>query len=707
MNMLAAPGLYNPDFMIPGAAPMQDPYESLKDGTLVPSCHTPDTMLLMMERYVRADGALAPWAAVAKKCIDFVEGKQWSADELSKAADDDRPTITLNKIAPLMRLVQGYFANNRLDNRVLPTDDANSTEAIAEVLSKILKQIALNTGEKYVSTEVTLDGLFGGRGYYDWRLDFERNDFGEIKATAKDPFTIRPDADSDTYAPEGWGHVFESRWWSIDEIEYTLGKNVSALVEPLMGGHSYRGGIGNEMRDLLGENTPWRTFGGATPDSVVTGYQQYIANVIDAYRKSVLVIDCQHYIRTMQRSIIDLDTGDRYPIPDNQSPQQVMKMMQWVTEQYEMRGQPMPLRVESRPVRRARWTTMIGDIVVYDSWSKYKSFTIIPYFPYFRRGKTRGAVEDLLDPQREVNKRRSSQIDILTRIAHSGWIWHKDSLDEEEKIKLEQFGAAAGINLEWKGPPAGKPERLQPGLMPTGIEKLEEKATLDLKEIAGINDSALGQLDRVQSGRAIEARTKQSILGIEPYMENHRRTAHLCGEKKVEMLQQFYTEPRLFRIQGESGGFSSIGINVPNAIGEIANNVTIGRYTVTIDEVPLSATYLSAQSEELMELVEKGVLPIQMVQDIAVDLSTVPQKALIKLRLAAFLKVQGLPTAEELVQMYQAGLPLDPSMLAPPPSPAGAGGAAPAKPGGKEQPVGPTGGPPALPAPAQPAGMMQ
>lgn len=686
-TMLAVAGQYSPDYMMPGAAPYEDPYESLKNGTLMPRCHTGDLMLLMMERYVRADGALAIWAEVAKKCVEFVEGKQWSADELAKAADDDRPTLTLNKIAPLMRLVQGYFANNRLDNRVLPTDDANSTEAVAEVLSKILKQIALNTKEKYVSTEVTLDGLFSGRGYYDWRLDFERNDFGEIRGIAKDPFTIRPDADGDTYEPAGWNHVFESRWWSIDEVEYTLGKNVSALVEPLMGGHSYRGGIGTDMRDLLSENTPWRTFGGSAPDSLVTGYQQYIANVIDAYRKSVLVIDCQHYIRTMQRSIIDLDSGDRYPIPDNQTPQMVAKAMQWMIEQYAMRGKACPMRIEYRPAKRVRWTTMIGDIIVYDKWSKYRSPTIVPYFPYFRRGKTRGAVEDLLDPQREINKRRSSQVDILTRIAHSGWIWHTDSLDEEEKQKLEQFGAAAGINLQWKGPPTGKPERLTPGQMPTGIEKLEEKATADLKEIAGINDSALGQLDRVQSGRAIEARTKQSILGIEPYMDNSRRTAQLCGEKKVEMIQDFYTEPRLFRIQGESGGYSSIGINIPTAIGEIDNNVTLGRYGVTIDEVPMSATYLSAQSEELMEMVEKGILPVQMVQDIAVDLSTVPQKTLIKMRLAAFLKAQGLPTAEELVAMQQAGVPLNPGMIAPL-LPAPSGGAQPAAAGAPQEAAG-------------------
>lgn len=700
-NMILPGGrsLYDP-YNMPGvAAPNQNPSQAYSDGTLVPSCHTADIMQLMMERYVRADAALASWAAVAKKCIDYVEGKQWSAEALLKAADDDRPTITLNKIASLVRLILGYHRSNRLDNRVLPTDDANSTESVATVLSKVFKQIATNNQEAYVSTEVFLDGIIGGRGYYDWRLNFERNDFGEILGIAKDPFTIRPDPDADTYDPTQWGHVFESRWWSLDEIEYTLGKNVSALVFPLLGGSTYRGGLPNDMQDLLGTFTPWRTFGGGESGNIA--YESYLANVTDAYRKNILVIDCQHYVRVMQRNIVDLDTGDRYPIPDSQDSAAVSKAMMWATEQYAMKGKACPLRVENRPARRVRWTTMIGDIVVYDSWSKYKSLSIVPYFPYFRRGKTRGMVEDLIPPQDEVNLRRSSQIDILTRIAHSGWMWHKDSLSEEEKQKLETFGAAAGINVEWRGKEA--PTRIMPGTMPTGIEKLEEKATLDLKEIAGINDSALGQLDRVQSGRAIEARQKQTVLGTEMYMDNNKRTVHMNGLKKLEMVQQFYTEPRIFRIQGEGGGYSTLGINVPQAAGEIVNNVSIGRYGMSVDETPMSETYLSAQSEELMEMIEAGILPVQMVQDIAVDLSTVPQKALIKARLSAFLQAQGLPTAEQLVAMQQAGIPLNPSMIAPPITPPGAAPAAGGAPPGQETPQGSAGAPPAQAGPAVPA----
>ena len=159
----------------------------------MPQCHTADLLLLMVERFMRADAALSAWAEPAKRCVDFVEGKQWSAQELAAAEAENRPTLTLNKIAPLIRLVLGYHRNNRVDARYLPTQDQASTEAIASVLTKVAKQISTSCQEPYVDTEVFLDGLVTGRGYYDWHLGFEKNDFGDIYTRAKDPFTIRPD----------------------------------------------------------------------------------------------------------------------------------------------------------------------------------------------------------------------------------------------------------------------------------------------------------------------------------------------------------------------------------------------------------------------------------------------------------------------------------------------------------------------------------
>ena len=673
VNLEGNPATYHPDSL---------------PGQILPKCHNTDTMMLMVERHMRSDMAMVAWSSVAKRCVDFVEGRQWTAEEIAKAELEDRPHIVLNKVGALLRLVLGFHRNNRIDNRYLPTDDSASDEAVAMILTKIAKQISANCNEPYVDTEVFMDGMATGRGFYDYRLSFSRNDFGEIFCRAKDPFTIRPDPDGDSYNPNEldneWNFIMEDRWVSIDEIEFTYGKQSSWLLYPLLGSSTYRGGMPADVMDMLSERAPWRTFGGRQGDAV--NFESYISNAIDTYRKNIRIVECQHRVRVMQRNIIDMETGDRTPVPTHMPDEQLSRVVQWAAHQYTARGAPNPIRLEWRPTKRVRWTTMVGDIVIYDDWSPYRSFTICPFFPYFRRGMTRGMVDDLIDPQREINLRRSSEIDIVTRSAHSGWMWHQNALEDDEKEKIENFGAAPGINIEWKGDPSGKPEQIRSQVAPTAMARLEEKSVGDLKEISNINDSALGQLDRVQSGRAIEARQRQSVLGIESYMDNMRRTKKLGGEKKLELIQDKYTEPRIFRVIGDGGTWEKIGINIAEATGRIVNDVTIGRYDTSVDETPLSSTFLNAQFEEVMEMVEKGLLPIPMVQDVVIDLSNIPQKELLKKRVSAYMKAQGLLTADDLVASLANNQIVLPTQI-PAPQPHGV-------PGKQLPPPGQPGGPP-------------
>jgi len=623
-----------------------------------------DLTLLMAERFQYASDGMQDWANRAKQCVEFFEGKQWSEDALKKLEREDRPALTFNKISPLVRLVLGYHRNNRMDTKYLPSFDNSGSHTVAEAITRIVKQSNDENDKEYVDAEVFFDGILTGRGYYDYRLNFERNDLGEIKARAKDPFAIYPDPEADQYDLNEGNYVFEGRWVNLDEVEFTYGKSASQFLWGFVHRGGYAGGIPFSMAEFQDEITPWRNFGGQERGG--PSIQSYLANCYDPARKNIRLIDCQHYIRTWQRCIVDLESGRREPIPDSWDGARLQKLMAWCDELARSRGTVSPFRVVTRPVRRVRWTTMVGDLLVYDNWSPYETFTLIPFFPYFRRGQTKGMVDDLIDPQVEINKRRSARVDIVTRTAHAGWMYHQDSLREEEKQKLEEFGAMPGINLEWRGEPGLKPSRIEPGVPPMAFERLEEQATGDLKEISGINDSALGQLDRVQSGRALEARQRQSVLSIQTYMDNNKRSNKMCGRKHLEMVQNHMSEERSFRILNPSGEITQETINLRLATGQIHNDVTVGNYTVSVDETPLSANFLSAQFEELMDMVEKGLLPAPLIQDIAVDISSLPRKDEIKQRINAIQIAQGIPVRTAAPMAPQpATMPGQPMAAAP------------------------------------------
>ena len=328
---------------------------------------------------------------------------------------------------------------------------------------------------------------------------------------------------------------------------------------------------------------------------------------------------------------VDLETGDKEPIPDDwlQTPEKVEKVIEYAQK----RGNP--VRVVNRPVKRVRHTTTCGDILLYDKWSIYKDYTTIGFFPYFRRGKTRGMIDDLLDPQREKNKKRSVMTDILNRNANSGWIYEENTLDSEQEENLRQFGATPGINIKYKRKEgADKPQRIEPGQYPQGLDRLEEKASDDLHQISGINQSALGQLDTVQSGRAIEARQRQAVIAIQMYSDNFSRSKKIQGRASLDIFQSFYTEHRIYRVIGEDSSLATHEINKKQQTGMNSmtrlNDITIGKYSVHVDEVPISATFKQAQFEETMLIIEKlgpiGMALAQTNPGLIIDQSSLPRK---------------------------------------------------------------------------------
>lgn len=611
----------------------------------------PELVLLMAERYLRATSGHEAWAIRAKECVEFMEGRQWNTEALKALESMDRPALTFNKIAPLVRMVLGYHRNNRTDAKYLPGHDGSGSQQVADALTQIAKQVSELNQEPYVSAEVFLDGIITGRGFYDTRLNFEENYLGDCRIRAKDPFSLKLDPDGDTYdLNDSCAYIIEDRWVSIDEVEYTYGEDMAQLLQPLVNNSGYSG-MPSSVYPYVEEITPWRKFGGEFDRSFnqYAAIEAYLSNAYDTARKNIRLVDCQHYQRTRRDVIIDQEVGAVIKIPRTWNRDRIMKLMAWNEYKFERMGKASPLRLSTKLCKEVRWTTMVGDIVVQDQWSPYDDYTFTSFFPYFRRGETKGMVDDLIDPQKEINKRRSAQVDITTRMPHSGWQYHALGLKPEMKAKLESKGAQPGINIEWQGDPHMKPEQIQSSPPPTAMERLENKSADDLKEISGINDSMMGQIDRVQSGRAIEARNRQGVLSIQSYMDNNSRTQELLARKKLNIFQKHYTEQRTSRILGDNGKLNSITINQEDPVTQVIHNdVTLGRYTVSIDETPLSQSFLAAQYEELIELIDKGILPVELVGDIAVDVSSMPRKDEIKQRIQQFQAAQmgGQPGAQ-------------------------------------------------------------
>lgn len=589
----------------------------------------PSKVLLLAERWQRSAWAQQRWAERGKIAVDFFEGRQWTETQLEQMKRQKRPAFKFNIIAPLVRLVLGYNASNKSDITFLPGQDSRATEQLAEALTRIEKVIAEGSHMEFVDTEVFLDGLLTGRGFYDTRLDFETNDLGEIKTGAADPFSVYLDPDADSYdLNENHSYLQQSKYVSLDEIEGAFGKKVMELLQPFCLGQTPLAPISSLIID--DEISPVRTFGERHESDVNfwDTFYSLVGDFVDTRRRTIRLIETQYKVVEAKNVLIDLETGDKKVLPDEWNKDKIQKVLLY--------GETVgnPLKVQRRMVERIQWTTMAGDLILYDAPSMYDGYTVTPYFPYFRRGMTRGMVDDLIDPQMEKNKRRSAQIEIVSKTANGGWKYSDDALDPVQERALQRFGSTPGVNIKYK---AGKtaPEQIEPNSPPMAQERLELRADDDIKQISGINESSLGQDERVQSGRAVQAKQRQAVLSIQMYMDNFKRSKGLLGSKHLSIIQNHYTEQRLYRIMGKDGKFSQLMLNQQSqnqitGVIEIVNDVTVGKYAVKVDDAPLSDTFLDAQFQEMLMLLQKmgpAIAPFMpMFADLMIDMSSMPRK---------------------------------------------------------------------------------
>ena len=259
-------------------------------------------------------------------------------------------------------------------------------------------------------------------------------------------------------------------------------------------------------------------------------------------------------------------------------------------------------------------------------------------------------VRNLISPQEQLNKISSQELHIVNTTANSGWIVESGSLTGMTADDLEEHGAETGLVLEYNrgSTPPGK---IPPNQIPTGLDRLGQKAALNIKQISGVSDSMLGTDSPEVSGVAIQQKQNRGILMIQVPLDNLTKTRQYLAEKVLQLVQQYYTEERIIQITDESDPYKPsvpVAINVMTPEGYIVNDLTLGEYDVVVDTMPARDTFDEVQFAEVIQLRSAGV-PIP--DDMVVEYSHLSQKGLIADRIR---KAQGTgePT-EQQIQLQQ------------------------------------------------------
>ena len=585
------------------------------------------------ERYKRArDNGHIDYVEMAKRCDAFYRGDQWDQADIAALDEEGRPALTINTILPTVNTVIGEQSTRRMDISFKPR--RNTNEETAVVLNKLFKQIGDNNKLDWTESQIFTDGLIQDRGYFDIRMDFSDHLEGEVRIKAEDPLDILIDPDAKEWDPKTWDEVFKTRWMTTDEIEELYGqKKADKLRVIAENGSSYGMDSIEYEEQRYGDTNANLEYSGSTSPN--------IPEEVGAVR-AIRVIERQHRKLMNCQFFVDDFTGDMREVPYGWSKQKRNKF-----------ASDYGLSVIEKLVKKVKWTVTADKVVLHDDWSPYSDFTIVPYFPYWRRGKPFGMVRNLLSPQEQLNKISSQELHIVNTTANSGWMVESGSLVGMTADDLEEHGAETGLVLEYNRGSA-LPAKIPSNTIPTGLDRIAMKASFNIKEISGIGDSMLGTDKPEVSGVAIRAKQERGALMIQVPLDNLTKTRQYLAENVLGLIQNFYTEERVIQVTNEEDPMKPrepMMVNQMTPEGIVVNDLTIGEYDVIVSTAPARDNFDDIQFAQALELKQMGV-PIP--DDVIIEYSNLQRKNELARRIRV-MTGQEPPTEEEAaIMQFQA-----------------------------------------------------
>lgn len=185
-----------------------------------------------------------------------------------------------------------------------------------------------------------------------------------------------------------------------------------------------------------------------------------------------------------------------------------------------------------------------------------------------------GEVRHLVDPQDEVNKRRSKA---LHQSVSRGVVADHGAVEDVAKTRKELARPDFYVEVM----PGSKFEVVDGIQLASGQAALLNDAMSYIAQ-AGPNSALLGKGTEDQSGRAIEAQQAGGMVEMGDLLDALRRFDQRVFQMLANMMQQFWTAERWIRVTDDELSPQAVGLNVPE-VDEFGNPVGVQSAVAEMD----------------------------------------------------------------------------------------------------------------------------
>ena len=508
--------------------------------------------------------AYRAWQQEARQAWAFYDGEQWSAEEKEKLEENGQPAIVINKLASKIDNVAGAEVVGR--TRIVYR--SRSGDAGEEQAARTLTDLALYVAERNnQATEISATfraGLVCGIGWLDVGVEqaaegpFVFNRVEDEFNVVWDPLSRRADMSDARF-------VCRERWLDESALRSLFDEPAASQALALLK-NTTRVGSGQVTFGLQG-------FGRVSGPEV---------SYIDPQTQRLRVVEVQ-FTRSEKEYTIRLNNG---------------KTVRTFEKKASLLADA--AAVESAYVARPYAAYFTDNILLQCAPVPYGGggFTLIPFI--YKRNKADGRPYGLLraaiDPQRELNKRRSKAMHLLNT---AQVIADVDAVEDPTHLARE---AARPDGLILKRP--GKELRIvrNTDLAQSQVGVMDQAAR-DIQDVMGVYDELVGKQSNATSGIAIAQRQMAGTQNQMFAFDALRQTKRQLGLRVLQLIRQFFTADMVIQITDDLAAPQQVELTSLQEGGYLAT----AAFDVLVEEVRDVMSSRELELQQLQLLMQAGI----------------------------------------------------------------------------------------------------
>ncbi len=542
---------------------------------------------------------------------ELYDGDQWTQEDWEAAQDAGVNPLTINRVFPVVNLLRGHQILNRYN--IIAKGRTQKDATVSEVMSEGIKFVMDQSDGQFLLSQCFLEQIVPG-----WGCSFVGQN--------PDPREERIMLDHRPWPEMYWDpfggpwldakrcrYVFHSPWLNLEDLQAQF----PAKAKDIEAAHGEMSG------SMLGNS--W----GQDEDEADEIEDEHLSALAPSGwarvspSKRVRPVEMWYPVHEIATFLIPPD-GKVFELTDDADPREIYQIIQAYP--------PGSIEKVTAPVRKMQVTTFMGDLVLQDMPSPcaHDLYPFVPFIGYLDRyGYPYGVPRQIRGQNEEVNKRRSMAL------AHL----------QKRRIMIEQTAIPADSSAQTIYEEANKLDGMMV-LNDGGMNrvKLDEQLNLsqaqaellsmaeaEIQEISGANDERLGQNSRAMSGNAIDKRVQRSETVTASVFDNLRRSTTILGRLVCLEIQGNWRGEKVLRITDsvtKADRYVTLNQRVQTGQGvAVLNDVTQGKYDITVSEAPHTDTIREQSANLLMETIKKS--PPEVIPQLVLlwfEISNLPNK---------------------------------------------------------------------------------